>query len=187
MVIPGMMSGDSSTAYIRRSLEASGFDVHKSGIAFHTGIEAMRFENLRARVQHIRETTGKKLLLVGWSLGGVYARALAHAAADDIAMVMSLGSPFSGPRTANRAWRLYNLVNDHSVDSPPIAIDVSLKPPVFTIAAWSRRDGIVSIASARGLPEESDETLELPGSHIDLGTSSRCVGPVIERLGRVPD
>ncbi|MCR2833714.1 alpha/beta fold hydrolase [Qipengyuania sp. RS5-5] len=181
------MSGDSSTAYLRRSLEASGFDVRKSGITFQTGIEATRFGSLQARVLNIREATGKKPLLVGWSLGGLYARALAHAAAKDVAMIMSLGSPFSGPRTANRAWRLYNLVNDHSVDSPPIAIDVSCKPPVFTIAAWSRRDGIVSVASAQGLPEESDETLELPGSHFDLGTSSRCVRPVIERLGRVPE
>lgn len=187
MVIPGMMSGDSSTAYLRRSLEASGFDVRKSGIAFHTGIEATRFENLRARVLHIREATGRKLLLVGWSLGGMYARALAHAVPNDIAMVMSLGSPFSGPRTANRAWRLYNLVNDHSVDSPPIAIDVSRKPPVLTVAAWSRRDGIVSAASAQGFAEESDETLELLGSHIDLGTSRRCVRSIIERLGKVPD
>ena len=70
--------------------------------------------------------------------------------------VVTLGSPFSGDPHANNVWRLYEWVAGHKVDDPPIPRN-SAKPPVPTLAIWSRRDGIVAVGAARGLAEESDQ------------------------------
>nr|WP_137678300.1 alpha/beta fold hydrolase [Parerythrobacter lutipelagi] len=183
MVIPGMLSGDSTVSLLRRSVAAAGFDAHASGIRFHTGADLATFAALEARIDAIARGSGRKVTIVGWSLGGLYARVLAQHRPDSVAMVVSLGSPFSvGPR-ANRAWPIYNLVNGHTVDDPPLRDDVAVKPPVHTVAAWSRRDGVISVESARGKSGECDEEVEMTGSHLDLGTSAKCVRQVIDILG----
>ena len=92
------------------------------------------------------------MILVGWSLGGIYAREVAKLRPELAAKVITLGSPFSGDPRANNVWRLYEWVAGHPVDDPPIKTDLAEKPPVPTLAIWSRRDGIVSVASARGEP-----------------------------------
>jgi hypothetical protein len=73
-----------------------------------------------------------------------------------VALVITMGTPFSGDRRANNAWRAYQIVAGHSVDEAPMAQDLATKPPVPTIALWSPRDGIVNPRSAAGWPGERD-------------------------------
>jgi hypothetical protein len=93
-----------------------------------------------------------------------------------------LGSPFSGDRRNNNVWRLYELVAGHPVDDPPIKADPSVKPPVPTIALWSRKDGIVAVCAARGEEGESDARLELDCSHMGFAVSARAYPKIIEAL-----
>ena len=88
--------------------------------------------------------------------------------------MVTLGTPFSGDPRANNAWRMYELVAGHKVDHPPIDTVVSEKPPVPTIAIWSRRDGIVAPASARGKEGERDKAIELDCSHMGFAVDSRA-------------
>ena len=106
--------------------------------------------------------------LIGWSLGGLFAREVAKHRPDLVRLVITLGSPFSGDPRANNAWRIYEWLNDHSVESPPIGGDLALKPPVRTVAIWSPIDGIVAPLAARGLPGESDQQIELRVRHLSL-------------------
>ena len=92
------------------------------------------------------------MILVGWSLGGVFAREVAKVRPELVAKVVTMGSPFSGDPRSNNVWRLYEWIAGHPVDKPPIDTDTAEKPPVPTLALWSRKDGIVSIRSTRGLP-----------------------------------
>ena len=89
---------------------------------------------------------GQPVILVGWSLGGVFAREAAKRRPDLVAKVITMGSPFSGDPRSNNAWRLYEWVAGHPVDDPPIETVLGEKPPVPTLALWSRRDGIVAVA-----------------------------------------
>ena len=77
----------------------------------------------------------RKVVLLGWSLGGIYARVLAQRHPDLVDLVVTLGTPFSGDRRANNAWRVYEALNDHAVDASPLPDDPSVKPSVPTIAA----------------------------------------------------
>ena len=97
---------------------------------------------------------------------------------------MTLGSPFSGDPRANNVWRLYELVAGHKVDNPPIRTDTSQKPPVPTLAIWSRGDGIVAPAAARGRAGERDAELEMDCSHMGFATSARAYPRIIEAVRR---
>lgn len=182
LVFPGIMSSDSSTSLLRRTLNASGYCAHSSKLGFVTGITPGSFARALERLAEIAEAHGTKVTLIGWSLGGFYARVLAQRRPDLVEMVVTLGTPFSGNRHANNAWRLYNLLNDHTVDAPAISDDPSIKPAVPTIALWSPNDGVVSPASSRGLPDERDEAIEVPYRHFAMATDRGAIAEIVEVL-----
>jgi pimeloyl-ACP methyl ester carboxylesterase len=121
------------------------------------------------------------VLVVGWSLGGLYARELARHCPDKIRAVVTLGSPFSGTLKQNNVWRLYERVARQSVDNPPIPPRAE-KPPVPTLALWSKRDGIVAPRSARGLEGERDKAVEVGCSHMALGISKNATRRVAREI-----
>ncbi|WP_435417485.1 alpha/beta hydrolase [Parerythrobacter aurantius] len=182
LVIPGMLSGDKSTALLRGTLREAGFDPHGWGEGFNVRVTAETIARLERRLAAITASSGRKVIVIGWSLGGMYARLLAHRRPELVELVMTLGSPFSGNRRANNAWRLYELLNDHTVDAPPFSEDISVKPPVKTIAMWSSDDGIVSAPCALGRPDESDCQVELPFRHFELGCSRPAIAKVLATL-----
>lgn len=184
LVFPGLLTSDVSTVLLRRSLDSAGYRAHASNLGFVTGITPATLADAVERLAAVAETEQRRVVLLGWSLGGIYARVLAQRHPELVELVMTLGTPFSGDRHANNAWRLYEALNDHSVDAPPIADDPALKPPVPTIAVWSRWDGIVAPAAARGLPHERDAEVEVPYHHFAMGSFAPAVARVTEELGR---
>ncbi len=183
IVIPGMMSGDNATSFLRRSLAASGFDARPSGLIFNTGATPRRVEMLSRAVEQAKDETGQDVAIVGWSLGGLYARLLGHRHPDVVGRVVTLGSPFSGDPRANHAWRLYELLNGHPVTQSPFPEDIAAKPPAETIAIWSANDGVIAEESARGQSHESDRQVEVDATHMEMATSAPTVRRIIELLG----
>lgn len=182
LVIPGMLSGDRSTALLRASLTAAGFNAYGWGQRANVRVSREVLFRLEAHIEKLARKTGKSVTLIGWSLGGMYARVLAQRLPELVELLMTLGSPISGDRHANNAWRLYNLINDHTVDNPPFPEDLKIKPPVRTIAVWSSRDGIVAPDCAKGAPDESDRQVEVPYRHFELGSARPAVGQIVEIL-----
>lgn len=183
LVFPGILSSDSATALMRRTFREAGYRAHASDLGFVTGISPATMARAVERLAAVAEHEGRPVALVGWSLGGIYARVLAQRHPDLVRLVMTLGTPFSGDRRANNAWRLYEALNGHKVDEPPLPDDPSLKPPVPTIALWSRKDGVIAPASARGLPHERDAAIEVPFRHFALASTRPAIARVIEELG----
>ena len=179
LVIPGFIASDRTTMELRRALAAGGWRVHPWGLGWNLGAKPDTIERLLARLDAIPDP--RPVLLVGWSLGGVYARELARARPERVQAVVTLGSPFSGDPHANNVWRLYEWVAKHKVDDPPIPRNCA-KPPVPTLAIWSRRDGLVAVNAARGLPEESDRAVELRCSHMAFGVSRRTADRVVHEI-----
>ena len=184
MVIPGILSSDSATALLRRTLDASGYRAHASELGFLTGIKAATLVRAVDRLAAVAAAEQRKVALVGWSLGGLYARVLAQRHPELVELVMTLGTPFSGDRRANNAWRLYEAINDHKVDAPPVPDDPAVKPPVPTIALWSRKDGVIAPASARGQPHERDAEVEVPFHHFALASTRPAIERVVTELGQ---
>jgi pimeloyl-ACP methyl ester carboxylesterase len=180
MVIPGFIATDRTTMELRRAFAAAGFRTHPWALGLNTGARTDTLERLQQRLRQIGKDP---VLLVGWSLGGLFARELARHAPDRVSAVVALGSPFSGDVRANNVWRLYELVAGHSVDRPPVP-RITDKPPVPALSFWSRRDGIVAPASARGEPHESDEAVELTCNHMGFGVSRPATRQVVAETVR---
>jgi pimeloyl-ACP methyl ester carboxylesterase len=180
MVIPGFLASDRATLGLQRAFARAGYRVTGWGLGFNTGVQEDTLDRITARVEAFGR--GRKVVLVGWSLGGVYAREVAKLRPDLVAKVATLGSPFSGDRRSNNAWRLYELVARHPVDQPPIDTVLEAKPPVPTLAIWSRRDGIVAAAAARGEAGERDADLELDSSHMGFAVSGRIFPKIVEAV-----
>ena len=171
---------------LRRALAEAGFRVHPWRQGWNLGATPKLIEKLGHSLDLVGDE--RPVLLVGWSLGGVFARELARAAPERVRAVATLGSPFSGDPRLNNVWRLYERIAGHPVDRPPIP-RVFDKPPVPTLAIWSRRDGIVAERAARGLADESDKAVEISSSHMGFGVSRRgtraAVRAILRFLGEI--
>lgn len=182
LVLPGILSNDAATSLMRRTLNAAGYQAFPSTLGVVTGITPETFTRAEARLDEVHAQAGDKVILVGISLGGLYARVLAQRHPEKVALVMTLGTPFSGDRRANNAWRLYEAINDHKVDNPPLDDDPRKKPPVRTIAIWSPQDGIVAPACSRGEEGECDLAIEVPERHFEFSASRRSIERILAIL-----
>jgi len=180
MVLPGFLANDRTTLGLQRALAAAGYRVVGWGMGVNSGVRADTVDRIVERLE--RFGGGRKTILAGWSLGGVYAREVAKMRPDLVDIVVTMGSPFSGDRRANNVWRLYELVAGHPVDDPPIATILEEKPPVPTLALWSRRDGIVAVCAARGEAGERDHHVELDCSHMGFAVSGRAYPQIVEAI-----
>lgn len=180
LVLPGFLANDAATAVLRNSFTNAGFRAFGWEMGLNVRIRADLLDRLEARVRQVSQAAGgEKVTLVGWSLGGLYARALGHHAPELLRLIVSLGSPFAGDLRSNHAWRLYEALNDHDVRSLPIQAEFATKPPVRTIAVWSPLDGVVAPETSRGDPDQSDERIELRATHLGFAASKRGAEAVV--------
>ncbi|HEU0134712.1 MAG TPA: alpha/beta hydrolase [Allosphingosinicella sp.] len=184
MVIPAFLANDIPTAQLRRTLNACGFQAYGWRQGVNLGARRDKFERLLRRIDIIAAETRGRVALVGWSLGGLYARELAKRRASSVAMVVTLGTPFSQSLRANNAWKLYEAINDHDVDHPPVPIAPDVKPPVPTVAMWSPLDGIVAPASAAGEDWEADKRVELRCRHNEMVSDPGALRAIVAELAR---
>jgi pimeloyl-ACP methyl ester carboxylesterase len=181
LVIPGFVAHDRTTEPLRKTLAEAGWRVHGWKMGVNWGARAYTVERLKQRIDEI--SPDQSLLVVGWSLGGLFARELARAAPERVCAVVTLGSPFSGNPRQNHVWRVYERIAGHKVDEPPVP-RITDKPPVPHLALWSRRDGLIAPRAARGLDHERDEEVELGCTHMAFGMSKRCARDVVREIDR---
>lgn len=178
LVLPGFLAHDFTTIRLRRSLAAAGYATQGWGLGLNLGARSDLLDRLAARVATLAHESEQPVTLVGWSLGDVFAREVAKLVPQHIRLVVTLGSPFSGDPRANNAWRLYELVNDHPVHAPPVAVELAAKPAVPTVALWSMRDGIIPPACAAGLAGERDAAVEVDCRHLGFACSHNGIAAI---------
>ena len=179
LVIPGFLCSDQTTLALRKELAAAGFRVHGWKNGWNLGARADTIEKIRERVESLGH--GRPILVVGWSLGGLFAREFARYDPEHVKAVVTLGSPFSGSPKQNNVWQLYEFVARHKVDDPPLP-RITAKPPVPHLAIWSRKDGLIAPRAARGLPGESDKQVEIPVHHMAFGVSRSAARKVVREI-----
>lgn len=192
LVIPGFLATDRTTMDLRRALARAGWRVHPWLLGLNRGAKANTMELLGERLGALKGR--RKVLLVGWSLGGLFARELAFRHPGKVRAVVTLGSPFSGDLKTNTNVReFYEWFAGHDVNQPPFERYAG-KPPVPFLALWSRKDGIVAPSAARGLAHEVDKAVEIDTRHmgfaVDRPALSRVVAEIrkflTEAEGRAP-
>jgi hypothetical protein len=182
MLLPGFGTHPVRMKHMAQKLEEAGHTVKRWGLGFNFGPSEDNFDRLTARVLQLQHRYRQKVWLVGWSLGGVFAREVAKRHPEAVAKVVTMGSPFSGDGHANNVWRIYHLITGHSVDNPPVGKNRGKKPPVPTVALWSPRDGLVHARAARGRPGERDRAVALRCSHMGFAYSDEAIAAVLREL-----
>ena len=182
MLLPGFGAHPMRMRRMMRLLRRAGHSPHEWGLGFNLGPTPQNFAYLQARVLRLARKEGAPVALIGWSLGGVFAREIAKCQPDAVSKVITMGTPFSGDMHANNAWRAYQLVTGHPVDAPPIPGDFAQKPPVPTIALWSPKDGVVSPRSAAGWPGERDRAVAMRCNHLGFSHDPAVIAEVLRQL-----
>lgn len=182
MLLPGFGTHPVRMRYMAQQLERAGHTVKRWGLGFNLGPTEANVAFLEQRLIDIHERYGRDVVLVGWSLGGLFAREIARRQPDRVAKVITMGSPFSGNPRANNAWRIYQFIAGHPVDNPPIDGNVREKPPVETVAFWSARDGIVSPSATRGVDGERDRAVCVDCNHIGFSYSPAVIKYILSEM-----
>ncbi len=180
LVIPGFLATDRTTMELRRALARAGWRTHPWMLGMNGGAKANTLDLLAQRLDALQDK--RKILLVGWSLGGLFARQLAHRRPNQVRAVVTLGTPFSGDLKTNTNVRsFYEWIAGHDVNQPPFERLID-KPPVPTLAIWSRHDGIVAPAAARGLAHEVDKSVEVDTHHMGFAVWRPALSRVVAEI-----
>jgi pimeloyl-ACP methyl ester carboxylesterase len=184
LVLPGLGANDLSTIPLRNYLRERGYAPHPWNYGFNFG---PRHGVLRGCVEHARELHeryGQRLSLIGWSLGGIYAREIAKFAPDITRCVITLGTPFNGHPRATNAWRFYEMVSGQKTDDPALRAQIAQAPPVPTTSIYSRSDGVVAWQCSINEPGPLVENIEIQASHMGMGMHPAALYAIADRLAQ---
>ena len=184
LVLPGLLASDRSTALLRAFLRDRGYHVHGWELGPNHGPRPGAEAKMQARLASLYERHGRKVSLVGWSLGGVFARELARRAPEQVRSVITLGSPFAGSPKASNAWQIYERVSGTSAEPQPHRGDMGRPMPVPATAIYSRTDGIVNWRGCLEREGPTAENIEIEGSHCGLGHNPAVLYAIADRLAQ---
>ena len=184
LVLPGLTTGDGSTAVLRHFLRARGHAVRGWGQGLNLGLREGVLDKTRDTLRRMADRHGRRVSLVGWSLGGIYARELAKEMPELVRVVVTLASPFSGHPRETNAWRLYELASGHRIGAPDLHSPLRTAPPVPTTSIWSRTDGVVAWRCCVQAPHHETENIEVEASHCGIGAHPAALYALADRLAQ---
>ena len=185
MTLPGFMATNSSTIPMRGLLNDLGYDAHGWDSGRNLRVDDVLVEKLTNQLTTLRKESGRKVSLIGWSLGGVLAREIAKLQPDDVRSVISLGSPISDDRNHTNARRLFEMFNG---EEPEAMRDGKFRgldnaPPVPTTSILTRTDGVVHGRGSVQKPADTPfENIEVIASHCGLGVNPSVMIAIADRL-----
>jgi pimeloyl-ACP methyl ester carboxylesterase len=186
LALPGFLASDLSMVPMRRYLSELGYEAHAWRMGRNTGgINRMRAA-LLDRLGEIHAASGRKVSIVGWSLGGVYARDLALRAPEMVRYVIALASPFANDVRATNATWLYEALSGEVVgDDPQFLKEIAGDLPVPNTSIYSKADGVVNWHTCRVHPSDTAENIEVRfASHVGIGVNPAALWAVADRLAQ---
>jgi len=187
LVLPGFLASDLSTALLRRYVGMIGHEPHAWDLGRNFGGVYRMREQLRERLRSIHEKSGRKVSLVGWSLGGVYARDLALAMPEAVRSVITLGSPFANDLSATSIRKVYEKLSGELISDVRIediqALGGDLPVPATSI--FTKGDGIVHWRTCLLKENPRAENIEIVlASHTGLGVNAAALWAIADRLAQ---
>ncbi|MES2957878.1 MAG: alpha/beta hydrolase [Pseudomonadota bacterium] len=187
IVFPGLGAADVTTQPLRSLLEALGYSAYPWKQGFNFGPRHGVLEACRDLLRRTADRHGTRVSLVGWSLGGLYAREMAKEMPELSRCVITLGTPFSGHPRATNAWRFYEMVSGQNVHDPELIEQIRGTPTVPTTSIYSKTDGVVAWQCSINEAAPHAENIEVHASHIGMGMNPLALYAVADRLQQDPD
>lgn len=187
LIIPGLSASDASMTLMKNFLDSLGYTTFGWGFGRNVGLTEERILELRDRLIYISELHGKKVSVIGHSLGGVYARELARLNPELVRQVITLGSPFTGHPLASTGTHLYEFMSGVKMNTLDFKrhLDMRVKPPVPTTSIYSKMDGVVAWQCSIEQSCDTGESINVRGcSHIGMASAPNALYLVGERLSQ---
>ena len=195
LLLPGFMGSESTLFALEFFLRNRGYAVETWGLGRNVGFHARHAQALEQKIRHLHHRTGRKVSLVGWSLGGLFALYGAHEAPECVRNVVTLGSPVTvdpgGSASPPLVKALYRLVAHpagpvvHTMQPRARKLREHVPLPLPMSCLYSISDGIVppQEATIHGDPA-LHENIRVPGSHVGLGFNALVLWIVADRLAQ---
>lgn len=191
LVLPGLMASDLSTRLLRAWIGRLGHPVAGWALGRNRGPTQEVFSELPLLVDRLAREHDASVSIVGWSLGGIYARRLALRAPHQIRQVISLGSPFAlgRPTAGSPGARVFQRCSPlHTADRIHTSRASLARPlPVPSTAVYSRWDGVVDWRACRQRPGPTSENVAVRSSHLGMGHDPAVLWLVADRLAQPDD
>ncbi len=188
LVLPGFSASDQSTRTLRRFLRTRGYTVHGWKLGRNAGLTPELLAGLIQRFAEVQVRQNRTVSVIGWSLGGLYARELARAFPADVRQVITLGSPVRSPVARDIAvlmqWVLSELREDGPADRATIEERLRLPLRVPVSALYSRSDGIVSWRRCLEEAGPRRENIPVVSSHLGMGANPAVLFVIANRLAQ---
>lgn len=192
MILPGFMTSDLSTLPLRVFLRSRGYVPYGwnlgrnlgQGIDIKKGIPDNSY--ILRRLEAIYKKHGRKVSLIGWSLGGIYAREVARRMPDYVRSVITLGSPFNGDPRANNVYKLFEKMSGRKLDEidPDLQALLHQPPPVPSTSVFSRTDGVAAWQCCIEDGDDDTENISVLSSHTGLGHNPMVLWIIADRLAQ---
>jgi pimeloyl-ACP methyl ester carboxylesterase len=189
LLFPGLAADKTALGPLKNLCEELGYRADDWGRGFNTGpegeVEAFIGE-LAGQVQALAEREQRRVSLVGWSLGGIYAREIARVAPEHVRQVITLGTPFAGDGDATNVGWLFRMLSGRPAQvDPELAERLRSTPPVPTTSIYSRSDGVVAWQACRERGDHAHaENVEVEASHIGLVWHPKVWRVIADRLSQ---
>jgi hypothetical protein len=193
LFLPGFLSTDKGmTHFLREVVAEKGYDVYGWDNGRNMGFDDATGEALEKRLKEVFDKSGgKKVTLIGHSLGGVYARELAREFPEMVRGVITMGSPFGmlgdvdkgAYETVRKTYDFFNPGTSPLEDAD--FEERCLTPPsVPTTSIFSKGDGIVKWQASLNPTAKDTENVEVHGSHIGMACNPLSVVVILDRLAQ---
>jgi pimeloyl-ACP methyl ester carboxylesterase len=187
LVLPGLLANDFSTRALRAFLRDRGYSAHGWQLGRNMGPNPELIGRMVSRFHELRQRHERKLSLIGWSLGGVYARELARAFPSDVRQVITLASPFRDISATSVPPLLRRYAGRHRPPDDSARARLSEPIPVPATAIYSKTDGIAAWQSCLETPGALSENIEVESSHLGIGHHPVVLLTIADRLAQRED
>jgi pimeloyl-ACP methyl ester carboxylesterase len=184
LVLPGLCAGDNTTVPLRRFLAHLGYDARPWGQGLNFGPRDHVIRGMVDQVRRMEDEHGRKVSLVGWSLGGAMAHALALRMPQRIRQVITLGSPLGGQPHGTNVAKLFELVSGFRADDERLHALISGEPQVPTTSIMSKTDGIVNWRMSLAKESPIAENIEISATHMGMGANPAALWAIADRLAQ---
>ncbi len=186
LVLPGFMASDFSTRTLRRFLRDKGYRTHGWKLGRNLGPNQAIIAAMVERLQDLHGRYGRRVSLIGWSLGGIYARELARGMPELVRQVITLASPFRDLDAVNVPRFVRRRARRRTTEPDERMVRARLREPlpVPTTAIVSRTDAIASWQSCCTEPGPFSENLEVESSHLGIGHHPVVLLTIADRLAQ---
>jgi len=195
LLLPGFMADESSLLALKVFLRNRGYNAQTWGFGRNVGFQRRHAQALEQKIRWLHHRSGRRVSLVGWSLGGVFALYGAHQAPECVRCVVTLGSPVSvdpeGSRSPPFVKALYRFIahplgpDAHAMQPRAKKLRERENLPVPVSCLYSVGDGVVppQEATRQGDPA-LHENVRVAGSHTGLGFNAMVLAIVADRLAQ---